>query len=353
MPVKKQSKHYASVPIPHLLRPTKYTASSATEQLNLQLLAVYQKISLSEREIAERQKAFEKYKSIIESHMDCKVESFGSSRTTLYVRDSDIDITVLTDTSNALFSKNIFSSRTRGKGPVYSDAKPIANHVLTRVAKLIEASNMADGPVIHIKKAKTPILKFVDKLTGCKVDISINKVDGIQTAEYVNKILAERPQMRYFAIILKYFLKSRRLGDAATGGLCSYAQFLLILSFVQMHPLLQGGNIEIKEDLGVLFVDFFQFYGVDFPYDRTRISVKEMSYTKNDQRGIYIADPVIPGNNVSSGCSMIGFIRDVFQYSYRIMAAALSQKVCAQKSVVELWLRLGPRDERKEHKARS
>lgn len=319
----KYKKRYHSVPISHMLKYGKITAPTTLDKLNKELLEMYEKVSLSKDEIEMRNQVFNKFKKYIEEEIDCKVESFGSYRTGMMVYDSDIDITVVLNNSN-----------------IKDDDKIEINNILNQISDIIYKSKISTGNLIHVKKAKTPILKCVDSLFKYKIDISINKKDGISTADFIKEQLAIRPEMKYFIIILKYYLKCRRLSDTSCGGLCAYAQFLMILSFFQLHPLLQNDNLNVKENLAVLLMDFFQFYGVDFPFDKTGISVGETKYVQNRGSYVYIEDPVTVGNNVAGGCTSIGLIKDLFNYSYKIMAAAISMQVDPSKNIVELWLRI-------------
>lgn len=325
MAEEKLKKRYHSVPISHMLNYSGENPPTTLEKLNIELGEVYEKVKLSDKEIEIRSKTFNKIKKIIEKECTCKVEAYGSFRTKMMVYDSDIDITVIVPQSE-IANK-------------HDDEKSHANSMLLEISRILEKSETAKGPIIHIKKARTPILKCMDRETGSKIDISVNKGDGIQAAEFILDQLALRPDMKYFLILLKHFLKRRRLSDTANGGLCAYAQFLMVLSFFQLHPLIQNENISIRKNLGVLFLDFFQFYGVDFPFEKTTISVKEQKYSPNKGSYINIEDPISADNNVAGGCTSIGIIKDLFAYSYKIMSAAISQKIDPRKSVVSLWIR--------------
>ncbi|KAI4292119.1 non-canonical poly(A) RNA polymerase PAPD5/7 [Pancytospora philotis] len=338
------TKRYRSAPVSHLLEPTEVAGDVPLHRLNEEILRLYDKIRLCDAEVAVRDHVVQRYRRLIENglegstktsvkdntktSMECKVEPFGSSRTRILVHSSDIDLTVLVPTA------------ARGGSAVYDDDRIFSNAKLSAIRTLIMKEGCSRNGVLHIRKARTPILKLVDKEFGLNVDISINKVDGIDTAEYIKKKLVERPSLRVFAVLLKYFLKSRGLSDAASGGLCSYAQFLMIMNFMGMHPLVQNGNIDVERNIAVLFMDFFLYFGVDFPYERSAIAVEGAPYRLNRDSGFYIDDPVSAGNNVASGCLCLKSIRDIFQYSYKVMAAALSSCQDAKKGFVHLWFRL-------------
>lgn len=322
---------YRSIPISHMIKFRGERAPTLNQKLNEELLLSYNKIKLTDYEIENRTKVFELFKKTIENGFDCQVESHGSFRTGTMVYGSDIDITVLMNKEASKKPKSL---------PGGISYKPYSNQMLSKVANIIESSNITVGPVIHVKNARIPVLKCVDKIFNCKIDIVIDKYDSIETANFVIKQLRERPYLKYLATLLKYFLKRRHLSEVVRGGLCSYAQFLLILNFVQLHPLIQNGNIRVEDNLGTIFMDFFQLYGLEFPFERAVISVLEIGYKPNRDSQISIEDPCNPGHNVAAGCTALPMIREIFSFSYKIMAAAFAEKVATNKAIGELWLRI-------------
>ncbi|ELA41021.1 uncharacterized protein VICG_01903 [Vittaforma corneae ATCC 50505] len=327
----KNKRAYRSILINHMLKFRGERAPTLNQKLNEELLLSYNKIKLTDTEIKTRNKVFELFKKVIEDALDCQVESHGSFRTGTMVYGSDIDITVLMN------KETIKKPRSLSYDASY---KPYSNQILAKIANIIESNNIITGNIIHIKNARVPVLKCVDKIFNCKVDIVIDKYDSIKSANFVIKQLEERPYLKYLATLLKYFLKRRHLSEAIRGGLCSYAQFLLILNFVQLHPLIQNGNIRVEDNLGTIFMDFFQLYGLEFPFERTIISVLETRYKPNRDSQINIEDPCNQGHNVAAGCTALPMIREIFSFSYKIMAAAFAEKVATNKAIGELWLRI-------------
>lgn len=330
---------YKAIPVSHTLNPSPLLDLSPDplKHLNEELLHYYRIISLCESEVESRQRVFNYYKRLFEEHLDCTVEAFGSYCTTTMVHGSDIDITVL------IRARRSASGKSSSDGPL-DLSREFANASLSRVDAVLTAARCARGPVMHIKKARTPIIKMTDKLTGYKIDLSVNKSDGVAAAQYIIQELATRPCLRYFVILIKCFLKRRGLSDASIGGLSAYAQFLMIQHFFQMHPLIQNGNIRVEDNLAVLFMDFFQLFGVDFPYDRSVISVKDSQYKPNNVETVCVEDPISKGNNVTGGCTCMHLVKDVFAYSYKIMAAALSQRIDPRRSLADLWLRMDSKE---------
>lgn len=324
------------IPMNHMLKNRGERESSLIEKLNKELELSYDLIKLSDKEISSRKSVFETFKRVIESEFDCIVEPYGSFRTNLMVHDSDLDITILTKGKNY--------NRSMENKEEEQNYKAIANNLLNKVMGVIHKNNLALGHPIHIKNARCPIIKCKDKTFQYKIDMSVDKYDAIDSAEFVIAQIMDRPYLKQFVILIKYFLKRRQLSETLRGGLCSYAQFLLILNFIQLHPLIQSNRISVEENMGVLFMDFFQFYGAEFPFDKSVISVKDIKYKPNRDGQINIEDPVNPGHNVAWGCTSLHMIREIFNYSYKIMAAAFANKVNTNKAIGELWLRINEKE---------
>lgn len=331
---------YRSIPIGHMLKVRGDSAPDLNKKLNDELILCYDKIKLTEEEIEHRNNVFNMLKKILEENMDCKVESHGSFRTKMMVFDSDIDITVIMNKG----MKNVMDESTY---------KPYANQILSKIATVIEESKTMTGPILHIKHARVPIIKCTDKTYKCKIDILVDRRDNVECADFVIEQVKNRPYLKYIVTLLKYFLKRRQLSEVIKGGLCSYAQFLMILNFVQLHPLIQNDNIIVEDNLGTILMDFFQFYGMEFPFERAVISVLDKGYKSNRDSQIYIEDPCNPSHNVAGGCTSLPMIKEIFRFSYKIMSAAFEEKIATNRAIGELWLRLDGREERGKIKKRT
>lgn len=322
---------------------TKYTAKSAkhyftslktpirlqgTEKLNQELYNFYHLLSPHSEEIKIRNFLTKKMKDFIaEALPKFKFESFGSSECKLYLPSSDIDILLVNEEKDV-----------------------VPNKTLTHLGNLLRNNcDFIDQTyVIHIRTARVPILKCRDRFFGFEFDIIVNKVDGMKQAKYIHDKITELPFLKPLCIILKYFLKSRNLNDSKNGGLCSYAQFLLILHFVQLHPVVQQENfIDPLKNLGVILLDFFQFYGFDFPYEGVTLSFTDYMYKKQTISNaiISIEDPVNTNHDVGDNCSNMHTIKDVFQHAYKIMTIALSDRVDYEDSLLCLWMRINKNEE--------
>lgn len=318
---------YRSVAVGKLLEDSDCKVSlGCMERLDLELLLLYQEVAPTQAEINSREYIFNRIKISIQNEFPgARVSPFGSHSTGLIIPSSDIDIEVL------------FPGEQR--------KKEYANKYLGKIRKMLARTNLVmPESLFHIRKSKTPILKFKDRIFGFRIDISVNKENGTSAARFVNRVLEERPYMKVFAILLKYFLNIRNQSDAAIGGLNSYSQFLLLLSFFQLHPLVQTNMISPLKNIGVLFLDFFQLYGCGFPYKTARISVNEVGYVRNDKNVLSIVDPTDPTLDVASVCRNFAEVFEIFQHAFKIMTAAIREGVPPQKSLISLWFRRRPEE---------
>jgi non-canonical poly(A) RNA polymerase PAPD5/7 len=342
-------KSYRSIPIGHMLKFRGEKTENLNQKLNDELLFSYEKLKMTEEEVENRRVAFNLFKLAIEKEMDCKVEPHGSFRTGTMVFGSDIDLTVL-------IAKNESDNKDNNTHNAH------VNKCLGKIVKILEKNKLCTGPILHIKHARIPIVKCVESNFNCKIDIVINQYNSIDGANFVIDQIEKRPYLKYLIILIKYFLKRRNLSEVIRGGLCSYGQFLLILNFIQLHPLSNAfsldsddNNTVFLDNFGTVLLDFFQFYGTEFPFERATISVLETRYKPNRESQVNIEDPINPGHNVASGCTAIHTIREIFTFSYKIMSAAFTEKVDSRRAIGELWLRLNEREliERKNSKPKS
>ena len=70
-------------------------------------------------------------------------------------------------------------------------------------------------------------------MEGVDVDISLGNDDGVKAAEMTKAKLRDFPAARALTIVIKAFLKARRLTDVSTGGLGGYALVNMVIAHLQ------------------------------------------------------------------------------------------------------------------------
>ena len=239
-----------------------------------------------------------------------QVETFGSFRTGLYLPSSDLDLVVF------------------GKWEVLP--------LRTLERELLDRKIPQPDTMLVLDRASVPIIKMVDRITGIKVDISFNLVNGVKSAQLVNMFKKQFPALPKLVSVLKQFLLSRDLACVYTGGLSSYCLTLMVVSFLQLHP--RTGVDCLSANLGVLLLEFLQLYGCSFNYNSLAISVREGgSYLSKQQlklesdinhrwaptEGLAMEDPLQPGRDMARASHRVETVRQAWAVAFRKLAGGV------------------------------
>ncbi|KAH8418870.1 hypothetical protein KR222_007905, partial [Zaprionus bogoriensis] len=228
------------------------------------------------------------------------VEIFGSFRTGLILPNSDIDLVVL------------------GRW----EKLPLR----TLQAELV-AHGIAEKTTMRVLDTATvPIIKFTDRDTKIKVDISFNMQNGIRSAELVKVLKRDFPGLGKLVLVLKQFLAQRDLNEVFTGGISSYSLSLMCISFLQLHP---RDIFHDNVNLGVLLLEFFELYGLRYNYAEIAISIRQGGSYERQQFAtkpspLCIDDPLQPGSDVGRRSYSIVAIKRAFQWAYRTLSEAVN-----------------------------
>ncbi|KMQ48842.1 topoisomerase TRF4 [Trichophyton rubrum] len=246
-----------------------------------------------------------------------KLYAFGSFASGLYLPTADMDLVLL---SRQFMSSNrkYICQKVR---EIYSFAEYIRGQGIA-VPRSIET----------IAHARVPIIKFVDALTGLKVDLSFDNSSGLTAIDTFKAWKQEYPAMPVIASIIKHFLLIRGLNDVATGGLGGFSIICLVTSILQHSPRGVG-----ESNLGSVLIDFFEMYGSRFDPAAVGIQFDPPGYFNKAARGIYnankgtrlsIIDPNNPDNDISGGTKEIPLIFLTFYDAYQSLKEGLYAASC-------------------------
>lgn len=244
---------------------------------------------------------------------ECEPCVYGSLTTHLLLPLSDIDMSIL----------NVPPSVT-------------VEEALTALAREIGNSGMCTTSYPQlILKTKVPLLKFTHKGSLLDVDVSINAGDGKTNSEIVRDCLRQYPEARPLVIVVKYFLQQRDMHEPYHGGLGSFATTLLVISFLQHHPIYTSRPHErAYTGLGKLLVDFFRYYGCCFNHFRCGVSLENGGFyflrrqnSATDSMGrpqvnqVVLEDPGNRSNNAASSLRQFPTIASSFAHAYSALTA--------------------------------
>lgn len=187
-----------------------------------------------------------------------QLRPFGSFASGMYLPTADIDLVLLS--SN--FMRTGIKTFGERKGQIYAYA-----------AFLRSTDIPVPGSIETIAHARVPILKFVDKLTGLKVDLSFDNDSGLIANYTFQQWKSEYPAMLPIVSIIKQHLLLRGLNEVATGGLGGLSITCLVTSLLQHLP---HGHLE--PNLGSVLMDFFEFYGNKLDFEKVGIRLNPPGY---------------------------------------------------------------------------
>ena len=276
-----------------------------------------------------RNEVVQRVRGVIQSKWpEAKVEVFGSFNTGLYLPTSDIDIVVL------------------GNWPILP--------LFSVENELRKAEITVPGSLMVLDKTSVPIVKFTDKWTEVKVDISFNMQSGLLSAKKIKGYLKQYPLLDKLVMTIKQFLYQRNLNEVYTGGIGSYSLILLIVSFLQRHP--RVGTDSEDPNLGILLTEFFELYGRNFNFAKVGIKVDGTgSYFNKIDHGmnestLCIIDPADPTNNVGRVCFGLWNVKCAFEHAFVTLSHALNTKDQYPTNKTVLSLIVSVADEVVEHR---
>lgn len=148
-----------------------------------------------------------------------------------------------------------------------------------RFANFIETSNFAMAHSVEVvPSAKVPIIKFVDRVTNLKVDVSFENDTGIIANETFDRWKRQFPAMPILVTVIKQFLMMRGLNEVQHGGLGGFSVTCLVTSLLQNMPRVQNGELIPERHLGELLIEFLDFYGNRIDTRRTGIMMHPPGY---------------------------------------------------------------------------
>ena len=232
--------------------------------------------------------------SVDESIHDYDVRLYGSHATNLCLPWSDLDVVLVPRNNNNI---------------------NINNQIL--LSQLYENLKKKDWvkDSKYISGASIPIIKVIcDKsFNNMPIDISIQdeRHFGLKCVELVKGFISQYESLKPLVLVLKNILKRANLNDPYKGGISSYGLILMIVTYLQTQKKIGKDISNNENNLGRLFYDFVNHYGLKFEpskyiiYARTNEDEDSEDFTiQNIQIGceLVIIDPLNSSNNVAKSC---------------------------------------------------
>ena len=150
---------------------------------------------------------------------------------------------------------------------------------LYRFGDFVKSSGIAQqGSVEVIATAKVPLVKFIDRVTAIKVDVSFENDTGVIANDTFALWKKQFPAMPLLVTIIKQFLMMRGMNEVQHGGLGGFSVTCLVTSLLQNMPRVQSGELIPEQNLGEILIEFLDFYGNQLDTTRTGITMDPPGY---------------------------------------------------------------------------
>ncbi|KAL9097358.1 MAG: hypothetical protein Q9163_006360, partial [Psora crenata] len=308
-------------PTPWLKR-AKYIDAHAGFRLHKEICDFYDFVRPQHFEQVIRQELLKRLQTAVSRQMPhCDVQSFGSFAAGLYLPNADMDVAVLSD-----------SYRRRGEKVICQ-----TYNKLRKFGDFVSRSGLAQpGSVEVIFGAKVPLVKFVDRITSIRVDVSFENNTGISANKTFDAWKQQFPAMPVLVTVIKQFLMMRGLNEVMKGGIGGFSVTCLVTSLLQNMPRVQNGELNPEEHLGELLIEFLDFYGNRLDISRTGIMMEPPGYFDkasshetgpvyqgNKADRIAIMDPNLPDHDISGGSRNVLAVLDRLSRAHTEILAAM------------------------------
>jgi len=204
-----------------------------------------------------------------------------------------------------------------------------SSNKIWRFSSWVEKADLAlPGTLEVIARAKVPLVKYVDRVTGLKVDISFENTTGLDANKTFQDWKKKFPAMPVLVTVVKHLLAMRGLNEPVNGGIGGFSTICLVVSLLQMMPQVQSGTMVPEHHLGEILMEFLDLYGNELNVLTTGIQFDPPGYfSKTNRRSVVykagsnqarfcIMDPNDPDNDIAGGSSNTQTIRHCFSQSY-------------------------------------
>ena len=249
---------------------------------------------------------------------DVEIYCFGSFAAGLYLPTADMDLVAVSP---------MFLS----KGAKTYCQTPRKIHALGRYLETCGIA--APGTVSPVTRAKVPIVKFTDKKTGIKVDISFENKSGLVANATFHNWKVRYPAMPVIVVLIKQLLAMRDLNEVFTGGLGGFSIICLVVSMMQMMPEIQSGSMDPQQHYGDLLLNFLDLYGSKLDIRTTGIEMNPPGYfdkignprQMQNLETLTIIDPNRADNDISGGSRNIESVLSCFHSAHAEIQRRLAQ----------------------------
>lgn len=234
-----------------------------TARLHREICDFYDFVRPQQYEQKVREALLQRLQTFVRDRLQCELFAFGSFAAGLYLPNADMDLVVI--------SNEYLNSGLKVACQSHKNMHKFATQLrVSRVAK--------EESVEVIVHAKVPLIKFVDRITSIKVDLSFENQTGLIANSTFLTWKTQFPAMPILVTVIKQFLMMRGLNEVVNGGLGGLSVTCLVTSLLQNMPRVQTRELTPENHLGEMLIEFLDFYGNQLDISRTGIVMDPPGY---------------------------------------------------------------------------
>ena len=147
---------------------------------------------------------------------------------------------------------------------------------MRKFADVLNRNNLIrPGSLTVIPKAKVPIIKFVEKETGLRVDISFENDSGMAAIRTFAQWKRDYPAMPPIVAVIKQYLAMRDQAEVATGGLGGFTVICLVVSTIHFLEETRGTDYTVNR-LDVVLLAVLDRLGIKFKIRNQGLDMRNM-----------------------------------------------------------------------------
>ncbi|RUS90528.1 hypothetical protein EGW08_001705 [Elysia chlorotica] len=214
---------------------------------------------------------------------NCRLFMVGSSMTGFATKTSDVDMCLMVTQDEV-------------------DQKRDATLILNSIARALKSCSFVRHS--QVIRAKVPILKFYDQVSGVECDLNVNNIIGIRNTHLLRHYAYMDWRVRPLILFIKKWARFHDINDASKKSISSYSLSLMLIHYLQagikppvlpclqqMKPEMYSPKIDVRRlslslqdkidftsqnqaTLGELFLGFLNYYSFVFAYNNEVISIR-------------------------------------------------------------------------------
>nr|OQO25986.1 hypothetical protein B0A51_07703 [Rachicladosporium sp. CCFEE 5018] len=242
---------------------------------------------------------------------DAEVRCFGSFAAGLHLPTADMDLVAMSPTFIRSGQRDLARSNT----------------ALRKIGEYMR--NIAqNSEVACVIGAKVPLVKFVDRITGVKVDLSFENNSGSNAVVTFSDWKERYPAMPVLVSVVKQMMLMREMNEVFSGGIGGFTTICLVTNLLQTMPEIQAGAMDATQNYGEVLMKFLDYYGNRFDINSVGLLMEppyhfrkgiDWQPFKTLPDRLTIVDPNRPENDIAGGSRKINDVLECFRSMYNVL----------------------------------